>query len=106
MPSCPGCTRPIGPTEILCYRCYHEDTRVKWPSCQRCAYGPACGESWYVLCRSCWYTQQMRLHYAAVPIQSLARMVLAKKKLKKHKSAKAIQAHWRGYLVRSQLALA
>ncbi len=107
MPKCPGCNYPrLSYGEILCAHCIYEDERVRWPQCQRCyQWNADCGESGYLLCYPCYNAHMRRLHFAAYPIQLMARGFLARRRLKKHKAAKSIQAVWRGYLTRTQLAL-
>jgi hypothetical protein len=74
------------------------------PRCQRCGWHEACGESWYTICSPCLIQQRRREFYAAVPIQKAARGYIARRLLKKHRAARSLQALWRGYLTRAQLA--
>lgn len=103
MPSCPGCSYPISPSQILCGRCIREDLSVRWPLCQTCYRYDACGESGYQICSFCWNTHRMFLHNSAIPIQTTIRVFLAQKLLQKHKAARCIQALWRGYKTRLDL---
>lgn len=106
MPRCPGCQSAIQLTEILCRRCIYEDQKVRWPQCQSCyQWTASCGESGYRLCHPCFNVYSRKLHLAASPIQNITRIFLARRLLTKHKAAKSIQAIWRGYVTRSQLAL-
>ena len=91
--------------EILCARCFHEDDRPLMPRCKKCWRNEACGESWYQVCHWCLHFELERQWRAAIPIQTAARGFLAKKQLQKHRAARRVQALWRGYLTRAQLAL-
>jgi hypothetical protein len=96
MSSCVGCSYPIPRTEILCRRCIAEEERVKWPQCHHCFQWTAnCGESGYRLCYPCYHAHLHWLSTVVEPIQHLAKGYLARKLLKKHKSAKLIQQTWR-----------
>ena len=106
MSRCVGCRLPISRTELLCYRCFDEDLRVRWPTCTKCYLQEArCGESGYRLCYSCHHAHLRWLNQMAEPIQILVRGFLARRLLKKHKAAKQIQAVWRGHLTRLQTVI-
>ena len=106
MPRCPGCQYPICPTEILCDRCFYEDHKVPWPQCHHCFQWTAnCGESSYTLCYPCYHVYIRKLYLAALPIQTIARGFLTRRRLKKDKAAKTIQSSWRGWVTRTSINL-
>lgn len=93
--SCPGCSSPIHPTQILCGRCYNEDFVTRWPKCQHCFFHNACPSSGYELCEGCEDKRYALWHTSATKIQRVFRDVLAK-----YDAATMLQALWRGYRIR------
>lgn len=92
MPSCPACSTPIHPTEILCRRCYASDLVVRWPKCQECHRYDVCPQSNYTLCQCCEDGKRVRQYNAALLIQDFVRDYLLKQE-----AATRIQALWRGH---------
>ena len=98
MSCCAACSIRIPRSEILCRRCYNKEFEVKWPECKGChQFNANCGEAGYQMCYPCFYSYQSWLNFRVRPIQHVARGFLARRLLKKHKSAKKIQALWRSH---------